>query len=392
MIETSAAPEQTTEPLTRQMIPDLIHTRGPCVTLLLPPYRPGEPAEPAAVLLKNDLQEAAKQLAARQVAEPVIAELLEPLRQLSHEDESMAGSGFARVIFRSNGVFREFELAVPPASVRACTVGECFSIRPALASLEVPSHVYVLEVTKKGVELLVCGFNEATPVDLPAGTPRTLHEALGFKAPDHDLSNRSSSGPSTGAMRGVQFGTGSGRETQHTYLRDFYKAVDRGVRELVGLTEAPLILAGVGEDVAIYRAVNTYSNLLEQGIPGSPGGAFTSADIVRRAHDIARFEYERRAASSMSHAMERLAPARFSTNLDVILRAASEGRVSDLYLDENANRDGDFDGKPFGGAYWRGEDLLNVAAVETLQHGGAVHSLASHSMPGGAAVAAAFRF
>jgi hypothetical protein len=384
--------EQTAEPLTRQIIPDLIHTRGPCVTLLLPPYRPGEPAEPAAVLLKKDLQEAAKQLVARGVAEPVIADLLEPLRQLSHEDESMAGSRFARVIFRSQGVFREFELAVPPASVRACTVGECFSIRPALASLEVPSHVYVLEVTKIGVELLVCGFNEATPVQLPAGTPKNLHEALAFKAPDHDLTNRSSAGPSAGAMRGVQFGTGSGRETQQTYRHDFYKAVDRGVRELLRLNEAPLILAGVDEEVALYSAVTTYPNLLRRTISGSPGVAFTRADMVRRAHDIVRFDYERRAAIAMTDAMERLAPARFSTNLEAILRAAAEGRVSDLYLDENASREGDFDGKPFGGAYWHGEDLLNVAAVETLQHGGAVHSLPSHSMPGGAAIAAAFRY
>jgi len=37
------------------------------------------------------------------------------------------------------------------------------------------------------------------------------------------------------------------------------------VKELLGFeTPAPLILAGVGEDVAMYRSINTYSNLLEQ--------------------------------------------------------------------------------------------------------------------------------
>jgi len=194
-------------------------------------------------------------------------------------------------------------------------------------------------------------------------------------------------------MRGVQFGTGSGRETQHSYLHDFYRAIDRGVNELLGFeSQAPLILAGVGEEVALYRSINTYSNLLEQGIPGSPGAALTPVQILRQAHDITVFDFQRRTALEMSELKERLAPAGISTALECILRAAAEGRVSALYLDEKGQQAGDFDGKRFGGhANWHDEDLLNVAAVETLLHGGAVYSLPSHLMTGPVA-AAAFRY
>ena len=187
----------TVETLRKDVIPDLIHAPAPCLTLLLPPYRPGEPGESAATLLKTDLQEAAKKLAERRVAEPLIAELLEPLRQLSHEPASLSGSGSAHVIFRSHGIFRQFELPVPPSPAPACTVGNSFWIRPILASLALPALVYVLEVTKKAVSLLTCGFTEVTRMELPKGTPETLDEALGFKAPDHELINRSSAGPST---------------------------------------------------------------------------------------------------------------------------------------------------------------------------------------------------
>ena len=312
----------TAESLRKEIVPDLIHTAGPCITLLLPPYRPGEPSEPAAALLKTDLQAAAHQLAARKVPEPLIGELLEPLRQLSHEEESLTGTGFGRVIFRSPGLFRQFELPVAPSPAQACTVGGCFWIRPILASVALPSTVYVLEVTKKAAALLACSFTGVAKIELPEGTPKTLDEALGFKAPDHDLINRSAAGPSTGAMQGVQFGTGSGRETQHAHLHDFYRMIDRGVSELLRWNKAPLVLAGVDEDVNIYRAVSTYSNLLEQGIHGSPGAQMTPAQILRQAHDIALFAIERRAASEMAASKERLAPARFSTNLDGILHAA----------------------------------------------------------------------
>jgi hypothetical protein len=358
--------------------------------LLLPPYRPGEPRETAAALLKVELQQAAKDLSARRIAEPLIATLLEPLYQLSEERSSLAGSGSDRVIFRSPSILRQFALPIPASPARPCTVGACFWIRPILPSLALPEHIYVLEITKKAVTLLGCGFTEVTRLELPKGTPETLDEALGFKAPDHELVNRSPAGPSVGTMRGVQFGTGSGRETQHSYLHDFYRAIDRGVKELLGFeTPAPLILAGVGEDVAMYRSINTYSNLLEQGIQGSPGAALTPVQILRQAHDITLFDFQRRAALEMSESKERLAPGRFSTDVESILRAAAGGSVSHLYLDEKGQHMGAFDGKRFGGhANWREEDLLNVAAVETLLHGGAVYSLPSHLMTGPVAAAA----
>lgn len=387
----------TAEPLSPRIVPDLINATAPCITVLLPPYRPGEPGKPAAAMLKVDLQEAARSLAARKMAEPLIAELLEPLHQLSHEEESLAGSGFPRVIFRSHGVFRQFELPVPPSPFRACVVGDCFWIRPILRSLALPASVYVLYVTKKDVELMVCGFTEVGSVELPKGTPKTLDEALGFDAPDHDLMNRSFAGPSTGGMQGVQFGTGSGRERKHAHLHDFYRAIDRGVNEVLRSsqagTPAPVVLAGVDEDMAIYRSINTYPNLLEQGIHGSPSAAISRPMILRHAHDIALFSLERRMAAEMTATRERFAAARFSIDLDTILRAAAEARVIDLYLDESAQQTGTFEGKIFGGrANWHNEDLLNVAAVETLAGGGAVHSLSTHLMPRGAVAAATFRY
>ena len=57
----------------------------------------------------------------------------------------------------------------------------------------------------------------------------------------------------------------------------------------------------------------------------------------------------------------------FNTNL---IRAAQ------LYLDENGRAAGDFAGKEFGGRNnWHGEELLNVAAVETFRRRGEVFSL-----------------
>lgn len=397
MIDTKNELKLTSDPLTLETVRDLAGTAGPCITVILPPYRPGEPAQPAAALLKTDLQEAAEKLVARKVAPAIVEELLEPLRQLSHEEEALAGSGFARAIFRAPGVFRQFDLRVPPSPAQACIVGDSFAIRPLLQSLGVPEKIYVLEVNKKAVALLACMASDIARVDLPHGTPNALEDVLGFDAPDHDLVNRSSAGPSVGAMHGVQFGTGYGREAAHAHLHDFFRAVDRGVNQLLHGSASPLILAGVDEDVNLYRAANTYPDLLEHGIAGSAGEtqgqSMSRTRILHQAQDIALFSRQRTAALRMEAAKERFTPGRFSVDLPAILQATAEARVQDLYLDENGRRVGTFEGKIFGGhGNWHDEDLLNVAAVETLRGGGAVFSLPSHAMPSGAVAAATFRY
>ncbi|HEX5228312.1 MAG TPA: hypothetical protein VFW44_11405 [Bryobacteraceae bacterium] len=256
-----------------------------------------------------------------------------------------------------------------------------------------PEKIYVLEVSKKAVVLQGCTAGDIARVDLPRGTPNALEDVLGFDAPDHELVNRSSAGPSVGAMHGVQFGTGYGREAEHAHLHDFYRAVDAGVNQLLQRSSAPLILAGVDEDVSVYRAVNTYPDLVEQSIPGNAGDATNRARLLHQAQDIVLFGRQGSAARRMDQAKERYSPGRFSVDLQSILHAAVETRIQDLFLDENGRRIGTFEGKIFGGhGNWVNEDLLNAAAVETLLGGGVVYSLPSHAMPAGAVAAATFRY
>ncbi len=147
------ATKLTAEPLTKEAVTELAGAEGPCITLLLPPYRPGEPAEPPAAILKMQLQEVARKLTARRIGAPTIARLLDPLERLVHEEEWRGGSGLARVIFRAHDVCREFELPVTasPAEAReACNVGDCFYIRPVLASLAWPEQLVRLGSDEEG--------------------------------------------------------------------------------------------------------------------------------------------------------------------------------------------------------------------------------------------------
>jgi hypothetical protein len=388
MIETKSS---TVESLQAQNLHELSQrSSGPCITILLPPFRPAEHSKSKGAVLKILLQDALRQLTANRVSEPVVRDLVTPLEQLAGDPELAGGSSSCRAIFRSPEALHQFELVEPVTA--ALMIGGCFQIRPILRELVAP-HYYVLELTKKRVELVRATGVRGEPVELPQGIPVTLEAALSFKPPDHDLENRAAAGSGSGAMHGIRFGTGSARENEHTYLADFYKAVDRGIHELLHAARPPLVLAGVQEDTALYRSIAAYPNLLEESVPGSHAGLEPENGLLRQAFTIVRLDSIDQAAASLTESKERNAPARFSTDLDKILHAAIEGRIHRLYIDENAQRIGRFKGQKRGGRCdWGEEDLLNLAAVETFRQGGAVFALPGSKMPDHAVVAAVFRY
>ena len=374
----------TFETLRPEKIGDLADSPAPCVTILLPPYRPGAQANSLGAMLRTFCQDAERQLVTHQVTQSEVTDIIESLQRLAEAPEFAAGSHWSRAIFRSPELFTTLDLIEPVKP--GLTVGACFQIRPVLSDLQLPAAFYLLRLSQKSVELFRCAGLRAQRIDLPKGVPRTLDEALEFKPPDHDLENRSSAGSSTGTMPGVRFGTGSARERAHVYVADFFKAVDRGIRELARGGDVPLVLAGVEEDTVLYRAGSAYPHLAKETIRGSANSPFSEDELIERAYAIVRAGLTDRAASSLMELKERMAPTRFSTDLDTILSAAIEGRVGWIFINQDARALG------VEKAHWGEEDLLNRAAIETLRQRGLAFNLPAAKMPDGAAVAAVFRY
>ena len=368
--------KSTTELLRPSALRELLTSPGPCVTVLLPPYRPGEQAGSQADLLNSTVREASRQLAAF-LPDESVTRLLEPLKSSAKDPDLAAGSHWGRVILRSPGIFEQLQLTQPVKA--SLTVAGSFSIRPLLDDVSRPEAFYVLNLSKTNVALIECSGFEAKKIPLPNNTPDNLAEALAFEPPDHDLENRSASGGSTGAMHRVRFGTGSGRETQHAHLADFYKLVDRGLSELLQAHQAPLILAGVDEDKDMFRAITSCRNLVREGISKS-GAAFNVDDeLLEKAYSLLRAHAAERWTSDLSSAKEQVGPGRFSMDPVLLLHAAFEGRVARLYLNQGAARPGVFERGNYHS--WGEEDLLNLTAVQTVLHRGEAFQIPGENMP-----------
>lgn len=365
---------------------EILQHPGPCITIYLPPYRPGEPSGSPAAVLKSYVHEAETDLAARTVPAPVIAKMLAPLEQMANDTASAAGSRFSRVIFRSPAVLQQFDLVSRVAG--GLTIGGSFAIRKLAQEFTRPREFFVLALKKDRIALFACASHKIERATLPLFIPETLEEALALEPPDHDLENRAAIGSSQGAMHGVRFGTGSGRERAHTHLADYYKLVDHGLQTFVGVG-IPLILAGVGEDIALYRNASTFHGLAEEAIVGSPDLS-AHDQILEQAYGILnRAEIERQ-SEALRRTIERVTPARMWTDPDRILYAAFEGRVGQLYLNRDAVRLDVFERGKYHS--WGKEDLLNLAMVQTLLHNGNTCELPPDAMPNSSVAAGFVRF
>lgn len=371
------------EPLALPRLHEILRTPGPCITIVLPPYHPGESAKSAAKLLKSNIQDAIRVLDEKELPKRTMSDLLAPLELLASAPASLTGSRRGRVIFCSPEVFSQFHLTQPVKPFM--NIGGCFAIRRLLAELATPKLFYLLALSKESVRLFRSTGDGADAVDLPAGVPATLDDALALEPPDHDLENRAAAGTSTGSMHGVRFGTGSGRETQNVHLYDFYKLVDRGIHKLLHESGTPLVLAGVDEEVVAYRAVSSYRNPAKASLQGSPNLSSPAPETLLHAISILREEEFQREIAAIKEAKEHAVPGRFLSDPEAIVSAASDGRVHELYLNEGA---------AFIGNYrtWFDEELLNLSAVETLEHGGKAFELPVRLMPDDEAAIAILRY
>jgi hypothetical protein len=378
----------TTEVLRLSTLRDLLRSDGPCITIVTPPYRPGEPIGSPGAQLKSYIHEAAAQLGELGMKKGSIEVLTHRLEQFADDPAWIAGSQVSRVIFRSPDVFEVFDLTHPvPASL---TVGATFSIRKLYREISRPAVFYVLDLTKTGVSLLRCAGLRGEVAKLPPSIPATLAEAMAFEPPDHDLENRATAGKLAGEMRGVRFGTGSGREREQAHLLDYYKIIDRGLKDFFRAANPPLVLAGVEEEIGLYRSVNTYPHLIKTGIRGSIDFGWDAEKAVREAYAAIYDSQADTEKSALASARERMTPSRLSTELEAILTSAFEGRVDRLYLDESAQLIGSYERRGFRTIGT--EDLLNIAAVQTVLHHGTTYELPADSMRGKTTAAALLRY
>lgn len=358
----------------------------PCVTIVVHIANPLE----LSVRLKNAIRNIEKKLGKTKKERASAASLLQPVRDLEENAEKARIWCNALILFRSPDVFQYFSLYRRVPEVE--TVEARFQVRALLAALAREQRFHLLCLSQRHIRLLHCTQHRAEEAAIRGVIPQDLRVWLNIRQPDHVLDNRSVAGPSVGGMKGVSFGTSTDREREDQYLSHFFKEVDRGVNLLLREDPAPLLLAGVETEVAAYRRVTTYPRVFEKAVYGSPNG-LPPGELHARAMDVVTQTPSEPLARALAEFQKHSDAGRTSSDARQIVKAAWEGRVADLFVREGAELRGTWNEEKYSvDTDGPGEDLLNAAALKTVQDGGRAFVLEARDMPAAVEVAAALRF
>jgi hypothetical protein len=383
--------------LSRSELKSLIdHRAKPAVSFYLPTHRAGAEIQQDPIRLKNLIRDAGESPSAQTIRHADFQALLKPVQELAQDDAFWHRQGDGLAIFLAPEFLRTYRLPLtfPELSV----VADRFHVKPLLPLLFGDGRFCILALSQNSVRLLHATRDRAVEIPLH-GAPVSLAEALKFDESGSELRGRQRSHRAAGGAERAYHGRGHVELDEKEHVTRFFHQVDQAVHAHLKNEHLPLVLAGVDFEVAIYRGINTYGHLLPESVSGNPD-QLPAHDLLAKAWPLVKphFQAQRHAAEERFRELEGTGAA--THDLGAVLPAAHEGRVESLFVAVGVQRWGQFNALTYITAVHAApgdgdEDLLDLAAIQTLLHHGRVFAVAPNDIPGAGAsqpLAAVFRY
>jgi hypothetical protein len=364
-----------------------------CISIYMPTYRKQPEAKQNPIRFKNLLKRMEEQLIAcgfrRSEAEALSAPgkaLVGDLLFWQYQSD-----GFAA--FMSSNWFRYYRL--PLSFEELLVITDRFHVKPLLPFFAHSGRFYVLALSQNEVRLFQCSRYSVTEIELK-NIPGSLNETLRSDEPSRHLQFHTKTPGGRGERAAIFHGHGAGKDEDKNRILKFFRQVDQGLQKILGEDPVPLVLAGVDYLLPIYREASTSPQLMRQGIPGSPEGLKPGA-LQKEAWTIVEPHFLKALEDSAARYKELAGSGLTSSDVETIALAAYQGRVDLLFAAVGVQQWGVFDPATQSVHLHKknepgDEDLLDFAAVHTVLKGGIVHALKPKEMPGGARLAAVFRY
>ena len=374
-------------------------TGGPHVTVFLPaPLRPME-AKDDAIRISNMARDAIVILKEHWMPEQEGEGFVKPLRDLAEDEAFLADRRHGVAIFLSENCFKVYRFE--DSSECRMWVDRVFHVRPLLPALNANLNFAVLRLSKKRVTLF-----SATPAGISEmeleGLPESFEASLAGVSADRGSQTHSAANASgaAGKQAAVFHGQGGLPDAEKAELTEYLRHVDNAICSALAKRLDWLVLAGVDYETAIFRSLSCYPRIATGSISGNMDHLLP-AQLIERATPIAAAAIgNERNAEAEQIRQRRYQPV--ATDPEKVLKAACKGQVKTLFLDQNARLSGSFDpsteilkempNEPTGEPGDPCHDLIELAAVQTLTHGGRVYSVAASEMPADVRMVAALRY
>ena len=352
-------------------------------SLYLPTHRAGREVTQDPVIFRRLMASAAE--------ETTDDQLLAATASLVDDREFWARGSAGLAVLAGGGATTVVRLSEPPREL--VVVSDRFHLKPLIAAVAGRVEFDVLAMSRHSVRLIAVDGSRALEIEVP-GLPTSLPEALQWDDRERQVQSHSGTRVGRGQVTATFHGQGGGNDVRDVDLDRYLHLVDRAVHEHRSGSTRPLVLAGVDETVGVYRKLTRCAHVHDHYVAGNPD-RLRAAELADRAR-----QFVPPAASDAERAARESFLAGATATVDTVepaVIAAVAGQVASVFVPGDTE---------YWGRYRTGHrlleehptrepgdhDLADVAATETLRHGGQVFVVPAVDLPGVGTAAATLRY
>jgi len=371
----------------------LVGGSGWHVSLFMPAHQAGRETEQDPIRFKNLLREVEERLLAKGLGSPDVREILKPAQRLLQDSGFWRNQSHGLVVFFTSEEFHSYRLPLPFEEL--AMISHRFHLKPLLPFFASDGHFYILALSQNQVRLLEGTRNTVDEIDLES-MPQSMTEALQYERFDKQLQFHTGTSSARAGDRAAMFhGHDPSDEDKSRILRWFHK-IDDELPNLLADRQSPIVLAGVEYLFPLYKEANSYPHLVEEGIPGSPE-ELRPEELHAQAWPLVQPLFMQAQEEAAARYLQFSGTGQTTSDVREAVLAAHQGRVDVLFVALGVQVWGNFDPStntvhvhqtPEPGD----EDLLDLAAIQSILNGGTVYALEPEQVPDHALLAAVFRY
>jgi hypothetical protein len=359
------------------------HQHAHSVTVYMPMFKGGKEQNEnmGQASLKECIREAQELLKAYQIHESEIKDYLRPIQELVSDIELWRNpaEGLAIFLDKENGMAF---YKLPIAFDKQVYVANSFYVQPLFPLFSGDGRYYLLALSQDYVKLYQGSryfFEEVVDEEI---TPKRLEEAVGYDYEEKQIQVRSGHA----AHRAGSFhGYGEGKDDEKKELVSYFRQIDTELLKRLKNTSAPLVISCVDKLYPLYSQVNTYPNLYKKNVSGDP--EFKDETVLHQdSWELVGGEFSKIKKEKMHQFTEHSHTTKTSYQLSEIIRAANDGKIDTLFVNNDVAAFGTYDlttqclildeTKEV-----QNVSLTNMAAVKTMMNKGHVYVVENSEMP-----------
>ena len=362
---------------------------GPCVSLYMPTSRKaGNNVNKMKIKMKNLIKKAENELKEKwNYSKSEIENFFKDLYDLTNNRDFWFNQSLGLAVYVSKDELKYYRL--PLNFKEKVDVEQNFVIKQLIPELFEDRKFYILTVSKNDNRLFESTSENIREIELE-DSPESIEDTLKYDDPEKTIQYHSNSGNGSAIYHGQGVTDEDNNEDFMRYLRE----IDEAVYNYLHNREEPLVLMCVEEVFPLYKKANSFPNLLEEFIKGSPD-KISKEEILKRAWKVVKPHIENYKIEAINKYENLIGSDRIGTDFKNVFKNSFYGKIDSLFIQSNSEKRGSFDRENEEVKISKDSkdiDLYNEAAIQTIINGGEVYVLDKEEMPTEEKIAAVYRY